>query len=339
MIALVVGCGSIGKRHIKNLLKEKEVSKIFVYSRRPDCLKDFFLPTHGDKWICYSRESGNPLTHSVEGRVELINDYSGITADFAVICNETSSHISTALKLAKKGMHLFIEKPLSHELKGVSALKKIINQRKLKVFVGYNLRFLKAVEYAKDILASGVLGDLCSARIEVGQYLPDWRAGRDYRETYSASREKGGGVALDLSHELDYMCYFFGTPVKWEAMKANSGALKIDSEDIFEGVYGFSNGLICSVHMDYLRRAKRRMLSLIAGKGELTLDFIAKEIKADFIGGKKSRVIRSKEFFDIDKTYRDEIKDFINSIKKNQPCSVGLEDGERVLKLIGDSHV
>ncbi len=318
MIALVVGCGSIGKRHINNLLKEKGVSKIFVYSRRADCLKDFSAPG---------------------GRVELINDYSRITADFAVICNETSSHIYTALKLAKKGMHLFIEKPLSHQLKGVKALKNIAAQKGLKVFVGYNLRFLKAIEYAKDILASGALGDLCSARIEVGQYLPDWRTGRDYRETYSASRKKGGGVALDLSHELDYMCYLFGSPVKWKALKANSGALKIDSEDIFEGVYGFSNGLICSVHMDYLQRAKKRMFSLIAGKGELTLDFIAKEIKADFIGGEKSRVSRSKKFFDIDKTYRDEIKDFINSIKENKPCSVGLEDGERVLKLIGDSHV
>lgn len=318
MIALVIGCGSIGKRHIGNLLKEKEVSKIFVYSRRADCLKGFSYPG---------------------GRVELINDYSGITADFALICNETSSHVSTALKLVKKGMHLFIEKPLSHELKGLNMLKKIVKQKKLKVFVGYNLRFLKAVEYAKDILAGGALGDLCSARIEVGQYLPDWRSGRDYRETYSASRKKGGGVALDLSHELDYMCYLFGPPVKWKTMQANSGALQIDSEDIFEGVYSFPSGLICSVHMDYLRRAKKRMLSLVAVKGELSLDFVTNQIKVNFKKGNKCRIIISKNFFDIDKTYRLEIKDFIHSLKENKPCSVGLNDGERVLKLIGDSHV
>ena len=315
MKVLLVGCGSIGKRHLENLNKMPEVEHIFVCSKVRNCLTGL----------------------KDRRKVSLVKTFKDIQVDLAIIANETYKHIDTALVLAKKGIHLFIEKPLSHNPSGkLNHLKKIISRNKVKIGVGYNLRFLGAIKFVKTILSQRTLGDVYFVKIEVGQYLPSWRSGRDYRASYSSSKKRGGGVALDLSHEIDYMRYFFGDPYSFKVVKAKVSDLKIDAEDIFEGVYIYDR-FICSVHLDYLQKNRKRIIRIEASKGSLICDLISKKIIIEINGKKK--IFTDKKLFDLDKTYIQEIISFIRSIENDHKPEVTFRDGVMVLELIEAKHV
>lgn len=315
MKALVVGCGASGRRHISNLLQLKNIEGISVYTKNKECLKGL----KGD------------------GKINIINALDNIEADFAIIANETYRHIDTALSLAAKGMDLFIEKPLSHNMNRMDELKKIAKREKIKIFIGYNLRYLGAIKYVKEALSQKIIGDLYFAKIEVGQFLPLWRPDRDYRNSYSASEAKGGGVALDLSHEIDYMRYLFGDPCTWKVLKARVSKLEIDSDDVFEGIYKYDNNFICNVHMDYLQKDKKREIRIVGSEGMLHGDLVGKSIR--IIKGDKETVMNDRDMFDIDRTYMDELKHFIGAAEKDIIPDITLDDGINALKLLEDGNV
>lgn len=315
MKVLVVGCGSIGKRHINNLIKLNNIESVFVYTKNKNCLKEL----------------------DNDSKIRTINNLSDIKPDFAIIANETHKHIDTAISFAERGINLFIEKPLSHSLKKTDTLSKIVKEKGLKVFVAYNLRFLKAMGYIKEQILKKAVGDLYFARIEVGQYLPQWRPDKDYRDSYSASREKGGGAALDLSHEIDYMMYLFGDPSNWKVIKAKVSDLEIDSDDIFEGIYLYDNNFICNVHMDYLQIEKKRQIRIVGSAGTIDCDLVRNEVTVNV--NNKNSAINDKSMFDIDKTYTDELTHFIESIKSDVEPAITLEDGVKVLRLLEDKNV
>jgi len=235
--------------------------------------------------------------------------------------------------LAKKGINIFVEKPLAKSLEDALRLKRIIAKKKITVAVGYNLRFLDAITLVKAMLAKGDIGKLYFARIEVGQYLPDWRKSIDYRNSYSAHRNRGGGVDLDLSHEIDYMRYFFGDPAEWEVAKGKVSSLKIDSDDVFEGMYRYKDNFICSVHMDYLQRKKKRLTRIVGSKGTILLDLAENKIILER-PAKTDLVIRQPRYFDLNKTYKDELKDFMASVKSRRSPKVGIDDGIKALRLL-----
>jgi len=312
MKVLVVGCGSIGRRHITNLLANRSIRKVTVCTKVKGC-RDIF-----------GRNSG---------KLEFISDIDSAGDDFelAVISNETYKHIPTALKLAKGKINLFIEKPLSYKLNGVDALIKARDKYRIKVFVGYNLRFLGAIKLLKKYVSSGAIGKLYFSRIECGQYLPLWRNNIDYNDSYSAFKEKGGGVSLDLSHEVDYMRFIFGDPVSWKIAKLKISGLKINSDDLFEGIYCF-NKFICSVHLDYLKKEKTRCIFIYGSKGYIRCDIVNKtfEIETDSL----FRRLKGGALFDIDKTYADEMDSFISSVRRSIRPAIPLDDGIKAIKLI-----
>lgn len=310
MKALVAGCGSIGRRHISNLIASDRIEQVIIYTRNKECLKGL----------------------EDRGKTISVNSLAGVKADFAVIANETCKHIDTALQLADNDINLFIEKPLSHNLDKVDLLREKSKKKGLKLFVGYNMRFLGIMDYIKEQLEGKLLGDLYFAKIEVGQYLPLWRKGTDYRNSYSASSEQGGGVALDLSHELDYMRHIFGEPVNWKVMRSRTGTLEMDAEDIFEGLYLYGNNFICNVHMDCLQQHAKRSIRIEGSRGSLFCDFIGKQLTISSNGDKT--VINDVSLFDMNKTYKDEIFHFMDVIEKGTEPAVTLTDGIAVLKLI-----
>lgn len=315
MKALVIGCGSIGRRHISNLLKFDKIQSILVHTRVKDCLSALTDNSH---------------------KIEIVKELGNLEADFAVICNETYKHLETAILLAEKGINLFIEKPLSHSLNNVDILKKILDRKKIKLSIGYNLRFLGALKYIKEQLHKNIIGDLYFAKIEAGQYLPQWRKDIGYKDSYSADRSKGGGVSLDLSHEIDYMRYLFGDPIHGKAIKVKVSKLEIDSDDIFEALYIFGNNFICNIHLDYLQTDKRRTTRIVGSKGIIECDFIQKEIKIKTAAAES--VIDNEGYFDIDRTYVDELESFMASIENDLVPEVSLDDGIKALRLIKGTH-
>jgi len=324
MDVLVIGYGSIGKRHVDNLLKLREIDQVTVCS------------SHLDSFQSHPEKENLKLLRSFEELSPMMNN--GRQFDFAIIANETYKHIETANRLVNSGVHLFIEKPLSHSLNDALSFKKIVSNKNIKIFIAYNLRFLGAIQYIKNQLSSEVIGSLYFAEIEVGQYLPSWRPLSDYRESYSARKEQGGGAALDLSHEIDYMRCLFGDPVSWKVIKTKVSELDINSEDIFKGIYQFSNGFLCSVHTDYIRRDKKRSINIVGSNGTLECDFVKKYIKMQKNSGEIS-LIEDAHLFDVDESYKSELYLFIECIEKDKTPQITLTDGIEVLKLIEGDHV
>lgn len=328
MRVLVVGCGSIGKRHVGNLLERDDIEHIFVVTK----IDPVSLNFNRHKKVTFIKP---PALSTPDLSYIALMSFS--KSDFAIIANETSKHMDWAISLGKLGINLLIEKPLSHTLDRVAELRNIVDEMKIKVMVGYNLRFLEIMGAIKEYLAKGLLGKIYFAKIEVGQYLPSWRKDVDYRSTYSAEKSLGGGVSLDLSHEIDYMKYLFGFPLSWKTIKGKVSDLAITSDDIFEGVYRYNNYL-CDVHMDYLQEHKKRECRIVGSKGSLICDFVKKglELNSSVDGG---LCINNPDVFDVDKTYKIELGQFIRAIQRDESPAITVDDGIDVLKLIEGDHV
>ncbi len=319
MKALVVGCGILGRRHTNNLLKIDAIERIFIFTKVKDCLE------HLDR----------------QKNITIIESIDDIDVDVAIIANETSKHLDAAITLAEQNIHLFIEKPLSHNLTRLDELKTLVERNKIKIFVAYNLRFLGVMGYLKQQISERAIGSLYFAKIEVGQYLPSWRPGKDYRGFYSANRAKGGGVALDLSHEVDYMRYLFGDPCSWKVVTTKVSDLEIDSDDLFEGLFQYKSGFICNVHADYLQKETQREIRIVGSEGILFCDFIGRNIR---VQGSDSRHtcqrtdsnINADRLFNTGKTYMDELTHFVDVVKNDGNPSITLDDGIKVLQLLKD---
>lgn len=320
MKALVVGYGSIGRRHIANLLKVDCIEEIIICTK----IKDGFENTC-EKKISF-------IDASILGLATVTDRYK---VDFAIIANETYKHIDAAIILAEKGVHLFVEKPLSHNLEKVDLLKEIVRKNQIKAFVAYNLRYLPAIQYIKDRISQKVIGDLYFAQIEVGQYLPSWRPNVNYTNCYSSHKEYGGGVALDLSHEVDYMRFLFGEPFHWKTIKSKTSDLDINSEDIFEGIYKYEQGFVCHVHMDYLQLKANRRIRIVGNKGQIICDLINNWI--DIQTTDHEIRLTEENFFKMEDTYKAELKHFIETIKANKAVDISIDDGRKALELLEDS--
>jgi len=249
---LIIGLGSIGKRHLRIARTLHPSADIRVLRHQESLL----IPEYADG--IFSR-----MEHALAFAPEL-----------AVIASPATRHISAALPLADAGVHLLIEKPLSASPEGVSTLLETSHKRGVVLTVGYNLRFSPSLQRFRDLLRKGVIGRVLSFRCETGQYLPFWRPATDYRYSVSALRELGGGVLLELSHELDYLRWLFGE-VDWvRATLGRQSTLEINVEDTAHLILGFmpaadESRLIGTLNMDFVRHDTTRMCTVIGEKGSL----------------------------------------------------------------------
>ncbi len=186
----IIGLGSIGKRHLR-----------LIAEIRPDIEIIVMRSGHGS--VCKEEQLATKIVHSVD---EVVNE--GVQA--AIVSSPATLHLEQSLELAKRGVHLLIEKPISHTSDRVNELLKILDENDLTAMVGYVLRYDHGAIKFKKWLDNKIKGKILHVRIECGSYLPDWRPDQNYRKTVSALPELGGGVLLELSHELDYLHWFFG---------------------------------------------------------------------------------------------------------------------------------
>jgi predicted dehydrogenase len=250
---LVVGLGSIGRRHLSNLRRQLPDSDITVWRHARVAGLDQ-IPAEADR-IVYGLDEA--LSHRPE---------------IAILASPASSHVPTAAALASAGVHMLVEKPLSDSLDGIDALLDDCRRQGLVLMVGYHLRFSPSLNCLRNAVADGVVGRILSVRSEVGQYLPEWRPGADYRQGVSARRDLGGGVVLELSHELDYVRWIGGEIRSVSAEIGQLGGLEIDVEDVAEILLRFTSGAIGSVHLDMLQRSATRTCKVIGTEGILGWD-------------------------------------------------------------------
>jgi predicted dehydrogenase len=307
---LIVGLGSIGRRHLSNLQKlDCEVS---VYRRTIETAE------------AIRREFGIAAFAS-------LTDAAAWKPNVVLIANPTSEHLKIAFWALEHDCHVFIEKPLAHSLDGVDTFLRLAEERKRCVAVGCNLRFHPALEAIHTAVVNGRIGRLLSARAEVGQYLPDWHPGTDYRQEYSARAELGGGALLTLIHELDYICWIGGEVRESVGMLAKVSDLEIDVEDVAEIICRHVSGALTSVHMDFLDRAYNRRSRWVGEAG--TIEWVWGGPVHLMLPNGHQEILWHNPTFDYNDTYVMELCDFFDCIKSGrQPRTTGWE-AKRALEI------
>lgn len=313
---LIVGFGSSGRRHLKLARAFFPESEIKVLTRNSS--KEFV--DFSDGWL-------NTEAQAIEFR-----------PDIGVIANPSPFHIAISLALAKIGTHLLIEKPISSSTEGVKELIELMRDKGSTLLVGYNLRFSPSLVQFRKHLLEGIIGELYSFRSEVGQYLPDWRPNVDYRKSVSANQLLGGGVLLELSHELDYIRWIFGEIAWVRSTLTKLSTLEVDVEDsAFLTLQGLptasSPSLTGTVSLDFIRRDTTRTCTVIGENGSLRWDGMAENISLYKAGAVNWQTIDSFAHSP-DLTYGAEWENFVNSINGVESPRVTGEDGLRTLEII-----
>jgi len=253
MKILVVGTGSIGLRHISNLMH------------------------FGVETAAFSYRATRDSSSKVPPNVSVVTDLDlALASDFdaVVIANRTDFHMEVALHAARLKKGIFIEKPISVSLSGIETLSALVETNRLVVEAGFMLRFHPNLIWIKHYLDGGSLGELMHLRASVGQWLPEWRPGSDYRTGYGAFRKTGGGVILDLIHELDLVTWLAGPVVDVCAMTRNVQCLEIETEAIAQICLKLTDGVLAQVHLDYVRPSYGRVLEIVGTKGILSWDYM-----------------------------------------------------------------
>lgn len=310
---LVVGLGSIGRRHVK-ILGEVADCRISVLREKAKVKED--VPGVDDYLFSWD---------DVEKRA----------FDFAVISNPSSLHMEAAVSLAAKGIPFLLEKPVCVSLKRVPRLLRIVHDQKLPVLVGFNLRYHVLYKKIKDIVSSRKMGRLLSFLAETGQYLPDWRTG-DYAEASSASRELGGGVIFDLAHELDLAVDLQGKVDHLFCWKDKLTSLRIDTEDIAEITLAHQNRSISHIHLDYIQKTYTRRFKLIFEKGEILWDYSGG--KLDLASSRGPMEIRQPQDYTRDDTFRSQLKHWLDVLQGKAEPLVSLDDGIYVSRIALLAH-
>jgi predicted dehydrogenase len=311
MKILVVGCGSIGTRHIGNLLKIK-AGEILACDLDQDRLA--FL----------KKKYGNIVFDNLDNALDE-------KPDVVFICTPPSSHINIALKAVKNNAHVFIEKPLSNTLKGVDDVLRIAEKNNLYVFVGYNFRFHKGMQLVKKFIEEGKIGKILSARAEFGQYLPDWRPWQDYTKSYTARKDLGGGIILDGSHEIDYLQWIVGDMDSVFCFADKLSSLDVETEDVAGILLRSKKGAICEIHLDFIRPEYARNCEIIGERGIIIWDFSKKIVKIFDSEKQKWGIIKTP--CEVNDMYIDEIKHVMKSIKGGEKPSIDGYDGKKTLTI------
>jgi predicted dehydrogenase len=309
----VIGCGSIGNRHIRNLLS-LQLADVIAHDKDAKRLS------------AVAREFGVPGVPS-------LSEILLAKPDAVVICTHTRFHVALALEAARAGCHLLIEKPLSHNLDHVDELLDEVIKKNLVTLVGCNFKFHPSFLKMKEILDSGVLGKVLSARCQFGQYLPDWHPWEDYRNTYSAQSDLGGGILLD-SHEFDYMTWFLGDMVEVFCLSGKLSNLEIDTEDTAEVVLRFRSGAIGEIHLDYTQRAYQRNYEFFGENGTLKWDFVDRKVWLYAAQEDKWEVFDEPKNYDLNTMYLEEMRHFIDCVQNGKETITDIRCGRKTLQVI-----
>lgn len=283
--------------------------------------------------ICTKQKIKNPSPN----RVKIVNSMLEClkeNPDVGLIANVSSSHVPIAIKLAKAGTDLFIEKPLSNSLNGTKELVEIVRKNKLITQMGCQFRFHKCIKKIKQLITNNRLGKVLSVKVECGSFLPDWHPYEDYRKSYAARNDLGGGVVLTNIHEIDYLYWYFGQAQEVFSVTGKHSDLEISADDLSVGILKFKNNIIAELHLDYFQKPEFRSCKIIGTKGTVYWDSETNVVK--LYDNRKNRWIKVLELskYDRNSMFKEELAHFLNCVKKRNTTINPVEtDGINTLKI------
>ena len=329
MRILMIGLGSIGQRHLRNIKRTfGDEHEIIAYRTRrlQQTFSDDLKIREG-----VSLEEEYNLTVYTD-----LDEALKTKPDVAFITNITAKHIECATKCAKAGCNLFLEKPISDSMDGVLELQKICKEKNLTVWVGYQNRYHLCVQRMKEILETGAIGNLVSVHSDFCERVTTMHTYEDYSTTYMARKDMGGGPVLNLQiHDLDCLQWLFGTPESVYSVCNKNSGINIDVEDSASSVYRFKdkNGRLVPVYAytDFLQFPPSHKMKVVGEKGRIEIDFL----KATLLYVQDGEVKEEKSYDDFvrNQMFIWELSDFFNCIKEKSEPDISFEQGIVSLKM------
>lgn len=310
---LIVGLGSIGRRHFSNLfsLGKKD---LLLYRTHKATLPDIDF-----------------------GDIPCFSDLDAALAlkpDGVIVANPTALHLEVAMAAARAGAALLIEKPVSDSLVGLGDLQSALAQSGKPAMVGFHFRFHPVLNKIKTLLESGQLGKPLLARAHWGEYLPGWHPWEDYRRSYAARADLGGGVVNTLSHPLDYLRWLLGEVERVSAWTGKLSQLELDVEDYADILIRFTGGEVASVHLDYYQRPSSHTLEFTCEDGRISWDNATGEARVFHAQSGAVSLLVPPEGFDRNQMFLDEMETFVRLCQGETLPHCTLVDGIRVQELV-----
>lgn len=298
MNVLFVGLGSIGEKHLRDLFLIANEKKV---SLRVDAVRT-------------SNPDYNPMLSKTYPSVESVDSY----YDVIFITNPTYLHHDTLVSLFQFGKYFFIEKPIFHLV-----YKDFLGAN--NIYVACPLRYHPVIKHLKTFTLNN---KVISFRAICSTFLPNWPSrNRKYQDYYSSHRNMGGGVELDLIHEIDYIRWVFGNPISIESVSGKVSNLEIDSNDVGTYVLRF-NSLIGSLHIDYFgryRNGDRREIEIFTNE-----DVILFDLKNNLVASMQHQ--KKIDFASVD-IYKKEIENFLDFIEGKKSIENTINDAVETLSL------
>jgi len=253
--------------------------------------------------------------------------------DAVVVATPTHLHLEGLREAVAHGCHALVEKPIAMSGHGVAPLLEQADRDKRLVMLGYNLRFHPGVRELRRVIRAGEIGQIVCGRAEYGWYLPNWRPARDYRDTYSARREWGGGVLLDVCHEIDLLRYLLGEASSVFCVTLNTGVLGTDVDELAVMICEFGNGVIGELHLDYIQRSYSRKCKVVGVEGTAIWEYEGEKLSV-FRAQTGTWEERNWEGFMPEQAYQAEMQQFIAAVRGSARPDPNGWDGLRTLRLV-----
>ena len=312
----LIGAGSIGKRHLGNLIAAGVApTDIVIVDPRADRVEE-----------CKAKYGISRFFESVEQL-----PFSEVEAAF--VCSPTAYHLQQALVLASEGLHLLIEKPLAHNLDGIDELQKIIAEKGNRVLIAYPFRFSEHGRKLKEVVDTQIVGRPLYVHGEFSEYLPDWHPWEDYRSFYMAKKAQGGGSLLDQSHIMDMAHWCLGTVREAFGFNGLVSDLEVETDDLAEIQVKFESGVIGTIHQDMFGRKHSKYMEVKCTHGSIYWDVY--DLSVGVFDAVSNNSTKFQFGSDHQVMYLNEINHFLElcrGITTESQCT--LEDGMHGMKII-----
>lgn len=246
---LIAGLGSIGRRHFRNLIALGEKDIVLLRTRKATLPDDEL--------------AGYPVETDLH---EALKKHK---PDAVVVANPTSLHMDIAIPAAEAGCAILLEKPISDSLDRVEELSKTAKQNDSRILVGFQFRYHPTLNKARELIQQNALGQILTVHAHWGEYVPQWHPWEDYRQSYAARADLGGGVLRTLTHPLDYLRYLVGEVESLWSFNGHVSSLEMDVEDVAEIGLRFAGGAVGGVHLNYVQRPPAHRLEIVGTNGTL----------------------------------------------------------------------
>ncbi|EMK0348791.1 Gfo/Idh/MocA family oxidoreductase [Citrobacter amalonaticus] len=308
----VIGLGNIATRHRRNL---KELfPDVLVYA------------------VSSSGRLLDELVSDCDGYLTDIDAVINAKVDLAIVASPATFHLEHSSKLVVSGIPTLIEKPVTASLQDATELQALAAKYSTPIAIGYCLRYLPSAKILKKLLDTEFIGKIYNVTIDIGQFLPDWRQNKSYKESVSANKELGGGALLELSHEFDYAQWLFGELNLIKSILRTSVELEINVEALADVMAVNTDGAIVYLHLDFLQKKPWRQCHIIGSKGRVVWDLIRNEVIS--YKSKGVEIIYSDPEWDKNKLYLNMLSDFVEKISGRENECVTLESSTKIIGLI-----